>query len=103
MELLQARKHLLVGQKIQSLRGVLTLDNSVRRLDFAPSGLMTEAGYDKNAQPVQVLPRPVTKFKFPVIELALSVRCIVHFCMALIIPFSKARIMLLWHCSSLGR
>lgn len=30
-------------------------------------------GYDKNAQPVQVLPRPVTKFTNTVIDLAMSV------------------------------
>ncbi|KAJ3515702.1 hypothetical protein NLJ89_g1583 [Agrocybe chaxingu] len=31
-----------------------------------------QLGYDKNAQPVQVLPRPVTKFSGPVVELAMS-------------------------------
>lgn len=41
---------------------------------FAPSWLMSSAGYDKSVQPVQLLPRAVTKFKHPVIGLALGVR-----------------------------
>ncbi|PPR01555.1 hypothetical protein CVT24_005881 [Panaeolus cyanescens] len=33
---------------------------------------MGQLGYDKNAQPIQVLPRPVTKFSHPVIDVSMS-------------------------------
>lgn len=75
---LRVRVPLRVGRARRCLRGELTMGNLVcfcsrfpyeRRLKL-PFPLQ---GYDKSAQPVQIIPRKVTKVTKPVIAISITV------------------------------